>query len=507
MPSLDLATLAERPQLYINGQYVDATDDERLPSVDPATGLEWTTIPHASAADVDAAVSAAADALKGPWGSMAPAARGTYLLKLAELIDELAEQLAPLETHDNGKALRESLGEMAGCSMWYRYYAGLADKITGRTINTQPGFHVYTRREPIGVVGAILPWNSPLMTVAWKLGPALATGNTLVLKPAESTSVTGLLLGALLTEIGLPSGVVNIVSGLGRTTGAALVRHPLVNKISFTGSTRTGVAILRDAAVAMKKVSLELGGKSPHIIFDDADLAAAAVVAASGVFSAAGQTCVAGSRVFVHRAVYDEFLKLFVETAETIRVGDPKQMKTHMGAIVSTEQFDKIVGFVEDARKDGATVLTGGQPLTVRGCEGGHFYPPTVLSNVRPTSRAAVEEIFGPVVVVFPFDTEEEVIERANDTVYGLSAGVWTSDLKRSYRIAAALQAGTVWINGYRRLHASVPFGGYKMSGLGRESGEEVLDLYTQVKAVWVSLQETVDNPYTSDRPTGPAIG
>lgn len=500
-----LTEIAMSPTLYIGGEHVEPRSGETFQTIDPSSGKAYLDVPLALEDDVDAAVMAAQRAFDAGWGRSSAAARGAALLRLADLIDQNAAELAQIESRDNGKSLRESQGEMAGCSMWYRHYAGVAQQISGRQIQTQVDTLVYTVREPLGVVAGILPWNSPLMTVAWKLGPSLATGNTIVIKPAEQTPVTTLLFAYLLDQLDLPPGVVNFVSGDGRT-GRALVRHPNVRKIAFTGSTETGRAILRDAADRVKHVSLELGGKSPHIIFADADLEQASSIACSGVFSAAGQTCVAGSRVLVQRAIYDDFLERYAKKAKAIRVGRPLSPQTQMGAQISEEQLGKIEGYVQGATSAGATVVAGGERLSPADSPDGFFYSPTIVSGVTNDARIAQEEIFGPVAAVIPFADEEEAVQIANATEYGLSAGLWTRDVKRAHRVASRLQAGSVWVNTYRRLHCSVPFGGYKQSGLGRESGDEVLDLYTQVKAVWVDLSEKFVDPYTHDGPVGPAV-
>lgn len=485
-------------KLFINNRWEEAASGKRLPSVNPATGEVWAEVPEGDAEDIDRAVAAARKAFEeGPWRTMAPIERGKLIRRLGDLIAENADSLAHLETQDNGKAIRETRGvELPAIPNWYYYFAGMADKIEGETIPLGPGFFNYTVREPVGVVGAITPWNSPLLMYAFKLAPALAAGNTVVLKPAEQTSVTALELARLIEEAGFPPGVVNIVPGYGEMAGAALVKHPGVDKIAFTGETVTGQYISQEATVNLKRVTCELGGKSPNIVFEDADIENAVRGAIAGVFVAAGQTCVAGSRLFLHEKIYNLFLERLLEKTRVIRVGDPLDPKTHIGSLVSREQWERVRGYVEIGKKEGARILYGGQPPEDPALARGSFFLPTVFTDVHNRMRIAQEEIFGPVVCVLPFREEEEVIAAANDVKYGLAGGVWTQDIKRAHRIVDRIKAGTVWINNYRRVHFASPFGGYKLSGYGRENGFEVLREYTQVKNVWVDLSPELPDPY-----------
>ena len=494
------ATGLQQRKLFINGQWEDAASGRSFESINPAKGEVWATAPEGDAADVDRAVMAARAAFEsGPWGSITPTERGHLIRRLGDLVKENIDYLAELETLDNGKAIRETGGvEMPAIANWYYYFAGLADKIQGETIPLGNSMLNYTLREPVGVVGAIVPWNSPLLMIAFKLAPALAAGNTVVLKPAEQTPVTALEFAKLVERAGFPPGVVNVVTGFGETAGAALVKHPEVDKIAFTGETVTGQIIAREAAATLKHVSFELGGKSPHIVFADADMDNALIGAASGVFVAAGQTCVAGSRLFVQRRIYDEFLTKLSERAKRIRVGDPLLRETQMGSQTSEEQVQKIMSYVDIGKEEGATLLAGGGPPEDPALSGGYFFTPTVFGDVENGMRIAQEEIFGPVIAAGVFDDEDELIAKANGVRYGLAGGVWTQDIRRAHRVARRIKAGTVWVNCYRRLHWASPFGGYKMSGYGRENGLEVMSLYTQVKSVWVDLAEKTPDPYAS---------
>lgn len=486
-------------QMLAGGEWVDARTGETFESINPYTGKAWATAPEAGEEDVDLAVRAARRAFdEGPWGMMTGTERARLIRRLADLIAENAEQLARIESTDNGKLLREMGGQLKALPEWYYYFAGAADKIQGETIpSDKPNFFVYTRREPVGVVGAIVPWNSPLLLLTFKLATALAAGCTIVVKPAEQTPASILEFAKLFEEADFPPGVFNVVTGFGPTTGRALVRHPGVDKVAFTGSTETGISVMKDAADHLAKVSLELGGKSPNIVFDDAELEATNNGVVSGIFAATGQTCIAGSRLFVHEKVHDELVERLSERASAIRLGNPLKMETEMGPVAFKEQLEKVQGYIESGREEGAELVCGGQRPQEEGLRDGYFIEPTIFAQVRNDMRVAREEIFGPVLSVIPFEDEEEVIRQANDTRYGLAAGIWTRDLQKAHRVAHALRAGTVWINSYRTLSFNTPFGGYKMSGLGLENGLESLKEYTRVKSVWVELSGKTRDPFT----------
>src|SRR5215210_1881786 len=490
------AAALKQCRMYIGGAWCDAQDGETFETVNPFTGRPWASAPLAKAADVRAAVQAADAALAGPWGRMSASERGRLLRRLADLIAEHAEELAVLESTDNGKVIRETRGQMAGLPATYEYFAGAADKIEGRTFApTQPNFFTYSRRQPIGVVAAILPWNSPLYLLASKLGPALAAGCTFVAKPAEQTPVSTLRFAELVAEAGFPDGVFNVVTGAG-ATGAALARHPGVHKVTFTGSTATGTSVMQGAAEHIAEVTLELGGKSPNIVFADADVEAAANGVIAGIFAATGQTCIAGSRLLVHESVRDELVERVAARAQTIRLGNPLEMETEMGPIAFAEQLDKVRSYVELGIEEGAELRCGGRAPDAPELQHGYFYEPTVLAGVRNDMRVAREEIFGPVLGVVTFRDEDEAIRIANDTNYGLAAGIWTRDVQRAHRVAHAVNAGTVWVNTYRVLTFNVPYGGFNQSGIGRENGLEGLDAYLQTKSVWIELTGQSRDPF-----------
>ena len=477
-------------QLFIDGKWVDAESGKTFTTPNPATGQTLAEVAEADKADVEKAVAAARRAFEGKWSRMSARDRGRLLYKLAQLIEENSKELAALETADNGKPIRESqYVDLPQVAENFEYFAGYATKIEGETIPVPGQMFNYTLREPLGVCGQIIPWNFPLLMAAWKLAPALAAGNTVVLKPAEQTPVNAMELGKLIQEAGFPDGVVNIVPGYGETAGAALAAHPGIDKIAFTGSTEVGKMIARAAADNLTKVSLELGGKAPNIVFADANLDQAVNGAMMGIFFNQGQVCCAGSRLFLSEEIKDEFLDRFKEKAQKIKVGNPMDATTHMGPQVSEEQLDRIKGYVDIAREEGANVLTGGCPPALEGdFQRGYFFQPTIFSEVKNQMRVAQEEIFGPVTSVITFKDEEDLIKQANETIYGLSAGIWTNDITRAHRFAREIKAGVVWINTFNMFNAASPFGGYKQSGYGREMGKHALELYTQVKSVWVDL-------------------
>jgi len=476
--------------LYVAGGWEAAADGATYESYEPATGEVWAQVAAAGPDDVDRAVQAARAAMLGPWGSTMAMDRARVLWRIAEIIDRNRELLGRVESRDNGKALRETHAELDAIVRYFEYFGGVCQTVLGQTSPPTGPFFTYTRREPVGVIGAIIPWNSPLNMLAWKVAPALAGGNVVVLKPADETPVSALVLAVLLQELDLPAGVLSVLPGIGRIAGEAIVDHPGVDKLAFTGSTETGKRIAARAAGTLKPATFELGGKSPNIIFGDADLKIAVQRSAYGIFSAGGQSCMAASRTLVHRGVLDEFSERFGTQASAIRVGDPFSERSQVGAQTSERQLRKIESYVGIARDEGAQVVAGGAPPDDAANGGGYFYRPTVLGAVNNDMRVAREEIFGPVTVLIPFDDEEEAIAIGNDTSYGLAAAVWTRDVKRAHRVAHALKAGTVWINNYRVWNWLMPFGGYKDSGYGREGGLEVMQHYTQTKSVWVDLQE-----------------
>jgi acyl-CoA reductase-like NAD-dependent aldehyde dehydrogenase len=487
-----LAFLQTGPKkLFIGGQWQEASDGATFPTVDPATGEELARVALAGEQDVDQAVDAARAAFEhGAWRTMSAAERGELLWRLADLIDQHADELAELETLDNGKPIRISRrGDLPAASRHFRYYAGWATKIEGTTIPVAVSNQfVYTLREPIGVVGLIIPWNFPLLMCAWKLAPALACGNTVILKPAEETPLTAIRLGELIQSAGFPDGVVNILTGPGEPTGAALTHHMGVDKIAFTGSTEVGRKIMAASAESnLKRVSLELGGKSPNVIFADADLVKAVKGSLWAVFSTAGQECVAGSRLFVEQAVYEQVLEGLANEARNIRVGSGFTPKVHIGPLVSENQLARVLGYIERGQAEGARLITGGERLG-GDLAGGYFVAPTVFAYADEDFSIVQEEIFGPVAAVTSFTDFDELVDRANATRYGLAAGVWTRDLSTAHRFARAVKAGTVWINGYGTFDPAAPFGGYKQSGFGREMGKDAIELYTQVKTVWVGI-------------------
>ena len=485
-------------QHFIGGEPVAPESGEYFDSTNPANRETLYQAARGNAADIQRAVAAARAAFEDPrWRDLSQTRRGRLLRRLGDLIGENAEELARMEVLDNGKLLREMRGQLGTVPEYYYYYAGLADKIHGEVVPASDRRVLnYTLREPLGVVGAITPWNSPLTLTTSKLAPALAVGNTVVVKPSEYTSRTALRLAELALEAGFPEGVVNVVTGFGAEAGQALVDHPDLAKISFTGSTATGARIAAATARRFIGSTLELGGKSPNIVFEDANVANAAMGVVAGIFAAAGQTCIAGSRVFAQRAVYDELLERVTERAKTIRIGDPLDAETELGPLAFEDQRDKVAGYVDLGRSEGARVLTGGRASD--GGLGGYFYEPTILVDVHNDMRVVREEIFGPVVAIMPFDTEDEVVRLANDTDYGLAAGVWTANLARAHRMAGRLDAGTVWVNTYRAMSPMSPRQGFKSSGVGIEHGTETVKEYTRLKSVWINTSEDpVADPFT----------
>lgn len=483
-------------QMLVNGEWIDASSGETFESVDPYTGRTWAVIPEATSSDVDAAVKAARSALEGPWGRFTGTERARLIRRLAEKIDEHAESLAVVESIDNGKIIREMMGQLQNLPEWYYYFAGAADKVQGSTIPShKPNYFIYTVREPVGVVAGIVPWNSPLLITSYKLAPALAAGCTFVLKPAEQASASSLEFAKLFAEADFPPGVFNVVTGHG-TTGSALVKNPGVQKVAFTGSNDTGRLVMRDAADHYAQVTLELGGKSPNIVFADADLDAAANGVVAGIFAAAGQTCVAGSRLLVHADAREQLVDRVIQRAKTILIGDPLLAETELGPIASREQWERVKSYVEIGEAEGATLAYGGRVPTQSNLQDGFFIDPTVFTDVDNQMRVAREEIFGPVLTVLTFQTEEEALRLANDTTFGLAAGVWTSNLQRGHRMAHALQAGNVWLNSYRNISFNVPFGGFKGSGIGSENGLEAVHDFTHVKSVWVELSGSTQDPF-----------
>ena len=485
----------QRYQLYINGEWRDPAGGEWLDTVNPYNGEIWAEIPRGSQADADAAVIAARTAFRqGPWATMHPRERGELLRKLGDLIAANAEMLAVTEVRDNGKLMAEMLGQMNYLPQWYYYYGGLADKIEGAVLPIdKPEVMTYTRHEPLGVVVGITPWNSPLLLATWKLARALAAGNTFILKPSEFTSASALELMKLVDQAGFPPGVINTVTGFGHEVGAPLIEHRHVAKVAFTGGEQGGKTIYQSAAKQLKPVTLELGGKSPNIVFDDANLDDAVKGAVAGIFAASGQTCLAGSRLLVQRSIYKEFLDKLVEFASQAQLGDPNDKNTQIGPVTTPGQYQKIIDYIEIAREEGARCVLGGGPAPEHGAQ---FVQPTIFADVDNQMRIAQEEVFGPVLSVIPFEDEQEAIEIANDILYGLAAGVWTENIRRAINVSNALEAGTVWVNTYRAVSVMAPFGGYKLSGLGRENGIEAIKSYLQTKTVWISTAEETPNPF-----------
>jgi aldehyde dehydrogenase (NAD+) len=471
--------------LFIGGKFVDSHSGKTFPAINPATGETLCQVAEADKTDVDNAVKAARKALEsGPWKTMDAADRGRLLYKLADRIESQAEELAALEALNSGKIINDARSDLQGVVNWFRYYAGWADKVEGRTIPVRGNFLSYTLRQPVGVIGQIIPWNFPLLMLAWKWGPALACGNTIVMKLAEQTPVTGMRVAELALEVGFPPGVINVLNGYGETTGAAIVAHPGVDKIAFTGHYETAKIIQKAAADTLKRCTFELGGKSPNVIFADADMEEAVQGAFHAIYFHGGQCCTAGSRLFVEEKAHKEFVQRLAERAKKRKLGDPLDESTEQGPQVSQEQLDKILGYIDLGQKQGAKLVVGGK----RHGNKGYFVEPTIFDNVKDDMAIAKDEIFGPVVSVLPFKNVDEVIDRANNTFYGLAAAIWTRDIDKAHRFAREVKAGTVWVNCYHVVDTATPFGGFKMSGQGRENGEAALEHYTELKTVTIKL-------------------
>lgn len=485
-------------RLFINGEWVAPLDGGVRGSIDPATGKPWGDVAFGGARDIDRAVAAARAAFEGPWRRMPGYERAAILRRFADLYATQVEALARIESQDNGRAIRESRGDIGLHAQYYHWFASLADKLSGRTIPMDDSVHAFTSRLPVGVVGTITPWNVPLMAAAWKLGPALAAGCTVVLKPAEQTPASSLALARIIEEAGFPPGVVNVVPGDGPVAGAHLVAHAGVDKIAFTGEGATAKHILKNGADTLKRFSFELGGKAPHIIFADADLEQALNAATGSAWALCGQSCALGSRILVERPVYDRVVEAFRERAGRVRVGMPLDTATHMGPQAHSQQLDKTLSYIDIGRNEGAELVAGGARLDTPALADGYFVQPTVFAGVSPTMRIAQEEIFGPVAAIIPFEGEEEAVSIANGTPYGLAAGLWTSDTGRAHRVANRIEAGIVWVNTYRYIRWSTPYGGFKTSGWGRENGVEALDSYLETRTTIISTTGRFADPFAS---------
>jgi len=498
-PMLDRPAELKTYRTYIGGKWVDASSGKTFQTVDPYTGDPWALIPECDKVDVDIAVDAAAHAFEtGPWSTLTQTARGKALRRIAGLIERHAEYLAQIEVRDNGKLMSEMIAQTRYLPEWFYYYGGLADKIQGAVVPVdRPDHFNYTLREPVGVCAFITPWNSPLMLAGWKLAPALAAGCTVVMKPSEYTSASLLeFMRLVIAEADIPPGVVNVVTGYGAVAGEALVTHPKVAKIAFTGGTATGARVNELASRSFKKVSLELGGKSPNIVFDDCILDDAVSGAISGIFAATGQTCIAGSRLLVQETTHDVFVEKLVAVARQARLGDPSKLETQVGPVTTPPQYEKILSYIDIAKAEGARCVLGGGPAMKEEGGGRYFVKPTIFIDVDNRMRIAQEEVFGPVLSVIKFKDEDDAVRIANDIAYGLGAGVWTQSVTRAHTMAKRIKAGTVWVNTYRAVSFLMPFGGYKASGLGRENGTEAIEGYLQTKSVWINNGPGSGNPF-----------
>ncbi|HEX2457701.1 MAG TPA: betaine-aldehyde dehydrogenase [Vicinamibacterales bacterium] len=478
----------DQKRLLINNEWRPSSGGQTMEVINPATEEVVAEVASADAADVDAAVKAARAALNGPWAALSARERGRLVRKLADRLMEKVDEVARLETLHNGKPISESRHiEIPAAAECFEYYAGWSDKVMGETIPVKGNHLTYTLREPVGVVAAIVPWNFPLLLAAWKVAPALACGNTVILKPASQTPLTALALGEIAVEVGLPPGVLNVITGPGSRVGQAIVEHPGIDKIAFTGDTSTGKSIMRSAADSLKKITLELGGKSPNIVLPDADMDAAIRGATIGIFYGKGEVCAAGSRLLVDRSIKNEFVDKLVARVKKMVPGDPMDPKTRFGALASKKQLETVLRYVASGKQEGATLVAGGDRADI-GTGKGYFVQPTVFADVKPEMTISREEIFGPVLATIEFADLDEAIARANDSLYGLAAGVWTRDIKKAHYVARKLQAGTVWVNTYNVYDTAAPFGGYKQSGFGREMSAHALEHYTQIKSVWIDL-------------------
>jgi acyl-CoA reductase-like NAD-dependent aldehyde dehydrogenase len=488
----------EKFQMYINGDFVDPSSGDYFESFNPYTGQPWALIPRGNDDDVDRAVDAAKQAFNtGDWPKLTPTARGKLLRRLGDLVAENAERLAEMEVRDNGKLIAEMGMQLKYIPEWYYYFGGLADKVEGAVLPIdKPDHFAYTTREPLGVVGMIIPWNSPLLLCAWKMAPALAAGNTVVIKPSEFTSTSTLEFVKLVEQAGFPKGVVNVVTGFGPEAGEALVTHDDVAKITFTGGPASGTHVYEKAAAGLKRVSLELGGKSPNIVFGDCDMDNAVKGAISGIFAATGQTCIAGSRLLVQKSIHDEITEKLIAFAKTAEMGNPMASTTQIGPVTTQPQYEKVLSYMDVAREDGAECVLGGGKAERPECGDGWFVEPTIFTGVNNKMRIAQEEVFGPVLSVIPFEDEDEAVEIANDVIYGLAAGIWTSSIRRALELPKRIRAGSVWVNTYRAVSFMAPFGGFKKSGLGRENGQETIQEYMQTKTVWISTASETPNPF-----------